>query len=72
MKDLNFEEMASEALALGLYSHEVMDRMEKALLTIAMMKCRGHVQKAAKELGVHRNTVMLQMRKHQLRKEAFR
>lgn len=68
---MEFEKFASEALSSGLFLREVKDRMEKAFVTIAMMRSRGNESKAAIELGVHRNTLLRWMDTHQLRRETF-
>lgn len=71
LEDLNFEALASNALRHKLRASEVMDRMEKALATIALMRHSGHLQKAANELGIHRNTLARIMHAHNLHRKVF-
>lgn len=68
----NFEAFASKAISAGMSAQEIYDRLVKAMATIALMRHFGHETKAAKELGVHRNTLIRWMQIHQLRIEVFR
>ena len=56
MKD-QLEELINQMIDKGLLFEEAVSEFEKKFILKALEKCKGNQTKAAKVMGIHRNTL---------------
>jgi len=60
------ESLVAEMIERRIYLDEAMGEFEKRFIQNALVKTRGNQTKAAKVLGVHRNTLNRKIAQHKL------
>ena len=60
------ESLVAEMIERRIYLDEAMGEFEKKFIQNALVKTRGNQTKAAKVLGVHRNTLNRKIAQHKL------
>lgn len=60
------ESLVTEMIDHSIYLDEALSQFEKRFIESALSKTRGNQTKAAKVLGVHRNTLNRKITQHKL------
>ncbi|HSR68191.1 MAG TPA: helix-turn-helix domain-containing protein [Acidobacteriota bacterium] len=66
------EDVIDEMVDKGIYWNEAQEQFEKLFIIKALDVNRGNLSKAARTMGVHRNTLTKKLRLHKLDKRDFR